>query len=81
MKPFETTLRPVDAFGYEHEVRFPQESGADAQVIKGTYGDCFRHLPDGSETNPPGYLERLMMCNEVLADQISLLGTRKTARA
>ena len=74
LRSFEVTSRPADAFGYEHEVWFPQESGADAQVIKATYGNCFGHLPDGSEASPTGYLERLMLCNEVLGDQISLLG-------
>lgn len=71
---FETTSRPADAFGYEHEVWFPKPNGPDAQVIKATYGNCFGHLPDGAEAKPVGYLERLVLCNEVLGDQISLLG-------
>ncbi len=74
LRPFEATSRPADAFGYEHEVWFPQGSGADARVIKATYGNCFGHLPDGAEATPLGYLERLELCNEVLGDQISLLG-------
>jgi hypothetical protein len=74
LRPFEAIARPADAFGYEHEVWFPEENGADAQVIKATYGNCFGHLPDGSEAMPVGYLERLVLCNQVLGDQIALLG-------
>ena len=70
LRPFESTSRPADAFGYEHEVWFPQQSGADAQVIKATYGNCFGHLPDGSEATTLGDLERLVLYNEVLGDQI-----------
>lgn len=74
LKVFEAISRPPDAFGYEHEVWFPQADGAESRVIKATYGNCFGHLPDGSEASPAGYLERLVLCNEVLGDQISLLG-------
>lgn len=74
MRLFEEISRPADAFGYEHEVWFPQDGGSDARVIKATYGNCFGHLPDGSEATPQGYLQRLVLCNEVLGDQILLLG-------
>jgi hypothetical protein len=74
LRSFEAISRPADAFGYEHEVWFPKVNGPEALVIKATYGNCFGHLPDGSEASPTGYLERLMLCNEVLGDQISLLG-------
>jgi hypothetical protein len=72
------TSRLADAFGYEHEVWFPQESGSDSKVIKATYGNCFGHLPDGTEATPLGYLERLVLCNQVLGDQISLLGIEES---
>ena len=78
MRSFEATSRPADAFGYEHEVWFPQESGPDAQVVKATYGNCFGHLPDGCDATPVGYLERLVLCNEVLGDQITLLGVEES---
>ncbi len=47
-------------------------------VFKATYGNCFGHLPDGSEATPLGYLERLLLCNEELGDQIRLLGVEET---
>lgn len=47
-------------------------------MIKATYGNCFGHLPDGSEASPIGYLERLQLCNEELGDQIRLLGVEET---
>ncbi len=47
-------------------------------MIKATYGNCFGHLPDGSEASPIGYLERLRLCNEELGDQIRLLGVEET---
>lgn len=78
LRSFEATSRPADAFGYEHEVWFPQESGPDAQVVKATYGNCFGHLPDGCDATPVGYLERLVLCNEVLGDQITLLGVEES---
>lgn len=74
LRSFEETARPPDAFGYEHEVWFPPSGEQSGQVIKATYGNCFGHLPDGSEATPLGYLERLRLCNEVLGDQIRLLG-------
>jgi len=74
LRSFVETARPADAFGYEHEVWFPQDNGPHAQVIKATYGNCFGHLPDGCDATPVGYLERLVLCNEVLGDQITLLG-------
>ncbi len=66
-----------DAFGYEHEVWFPSFGEYRGQVIKATYGNCFGHLPDGSEGTPVAYLERLRLCNEILGDQITLLGVEE----
>jgi len=77
LKSFEETARPPDAFGYEHEVWFPTSSDGSGPVIKTTYGNCFGHLPDGSEGTPIGYLERLRLCNEVFGDQITLLGVEE----
>lgn len=77
LKAFEAISRSPDAFGYEHEVWFPRAGGHESHVIKATYGNCFGHLPDGSEASPAGYLERLLLCNEVLGDQISLLGVEE----
>lgn len=78
LRSFEAIARPSDAFGYEHEVWFPKESGSDPRVIKATYGNCFGHLPDGFEATPAGYLERLVLCNQVLGDQIALLGIEQS---
>lgn len=64
--------KPPDAFGYEHQVWFPDSASENARVIKATYGGCFGHLPDGSEPGPCGYLERLILCNEVFGDDIQL---------
>jgi hypothetical protein len=78
LRSFEETDRPADAFGYEHEVWFPSSGEPSGLVIKATYGNCFGHLPDGSEASPIGYLERLRLCNEELGDQIRLLGVEET---
>lgn len=77
MRSFEAISRPPDAFGYEHEVWFPVAGESETRVVKATYGNCFGHLPDGSEAAPTGYLERLVLCNEVFGDQISLLGVEE----
>lgn len=77
LKTFEVIARASDAFGYEHEVWFPQSGEFRGQVIKATYGNSFGHLPDGSEATPTGYLRRLQLCNDVLGDQISLLGVEE----
>lgn len=78
LRSFEETARPPDAFGYEHEVWFPTSDEPSGLVFKATYGNCFGHLPDGSEATPLGYLERLLLCNEELGDQIRLLGVEET---
>lgn len=78
LKCFEATSRPPDAFGYEHEVWFAPAGEQNGLVLKATYGNCFGHLPDGSEATPLGYLERLRLCNEEFGDQIRLLGVEES---
>ncbi len=63
---------PPDTFGYEHEVWFPPDGEQPARVLKATFGNCFGHLPDGSEGTPVGYLQRLILQNEVFGDDIRL---------
>ncbi len=60
-----------DSFGYEHEVWFRADG---ERVTKATYGNCFGHLPDGTDASPVGYFERLLLCNSVFGDQITFLG-------
>lgn len=66
---------PPDAFGYEHQVWFPLDSGSDGgRVVKLTYPNCFGHLPDGTEASPVGYLQRLLLQNQVFGDDIRFEG-------
>ena len=63
---------PPDTFGYEHCVWFPRDGEQPARVLKATFGNCFGHLPDGTEGTPAGYLQRLILQNQVFGDDIRL---------
>ncbi|MBK8093675.1 MAG: hypothetical protein IPK32_17285 [Verrucomicrobiaceae bacterium] len=77
LKSFSSLPTSPDAFGYEHEVWFGTGDSRPQCVIKATYGNCFGHLPDGSEASPTGYLHRLILCNEVFGDHILFLGVEE----